>query len=85
MTDTILRPTLSYLLRLWAERDGEHWQWRVSLQAIPGKHPMAFGSFDQALQFLHEQMEQKVQLGTTGASDYPSLPGEGTPIPFDKE
>lgn len=79
MTDSIMRPTLAYLLRLWAERDGERWQWRASLQEIPGGQPTAFGEFDLALQFLRERMKREEARARAPLSD------AGASTPFDKE
>ncbi|MFQ5626591.1 MAG: hypothetical protein ACE5FM_08065 [Methyloligellaceae bacterium] len=63
MTDSIVRPTLSYLLRLWAEDDGGRWLWRVSVEPIPrqarGDEILGFPSLEVAVAFLRAEMEKE--------------------------
>lgn len=59
MTDSITRPSLSYLLRLWAEEDGEAWAWRASLQVIPGQQALGFPSLEAAVAYLKSEMSKE--------------------------
>jgi hypothetical protein len=60
VADLITRPTLSYVLRLWAEADDGQWVWRVSLTPIRTKHardeaPLGFASLAEAVAYLQAE------------------------------
>lgn len=59
VTDSIKRPALSFLLRLWAEDDGQAWVWRVSLTPIPGEQAHGFSSLEAAIAFLQAEMNKE--------------------------
>lgn len=54
MSNAIIRPTLIYIIRLWAEPDQGGWVWRVSLQPVQPREsmPLGFGSLAEAAAFL---------------------------------
>ncbi|GAB4270474.1 MAG: hypothetical protein Kow0080_14980 [Candidatus Promineifilaceae bacterium] len=56
------RPSLSYLLRLWAEADGERWVWRISLTPVARQtgetQPLGFASLETAVAHLQAEMDQ---------------------------
>lgn len=63
MTDRTVRPTLTFLLRLWAEPNGGCWQWRVQVtgigQGAAGQAETAgFGSLGAAIAFVARCQEQ---------------------------
>ncbi len=54
MNKAIIRPTLIYIIRLWAESDQGGWVWRVSLQPVQPREsmPLGFASLAEAMTFL---------------------------------
>ncbi|HFQ92995.1 MAG TPA: hypothetical protein ENK32_03220 [Anaerolineae bacterium] len=56
------RPSLSYLLRLWAEEDGGRWVWRISLTPVARQveetKPLGFSSLETAVAYLQAEMER---------------------------
>jgi len=55
----IIRPTLIYIIRLWAEPAGDCWVWRLSLQPVLVENPVTpigFASLEAAVAFLANQM-----------------------------
>lgn len=62
MTDAIIRPTLIYIIRLWAEPDQGTWVWRASLQPVHQREvvPLGFASLDEATLFLQAAMAQVI-------------------------
>jgi hypothetical protein len=67
MTDAIIRPTLIYIIRLWAEPDQGTWVWRASLQAVHKREatPLGFASLDEATTFLQAEITQMIPLDQT--------------------
>lgn len=64
MDSPIIRPTLVYIIRLWAEPANEDWVWRVSLRSVQADvqvAPLGFASLETAVAFLQQQMAD--QLG----------------------
>ncbi len=59
VTDLIMRPALSYVLRLWAEDDNGRWVWRLSLMPVPGDQPRGFSSLEAAIAFLQAEMDKE--------------------------
>jgi hypothetical protein len=64
MNDAIIRPTLIYIIRLWAESDQGVWVWRVSLQAVQPRdsHLWGFATLAEATIFLQTQMSNIVPV-----------------------
>jgi hypothetical protein len=62
MNEYIIRPTLIYIIRLWAEPDQGNLSWRVTLQEVGSKLPapaaVGFPSFIEATNFLREKMAE---------------------------
>ncbi|MFZ0546462.1 MAG: hypothetical protein WAM60_13540 [Candidatus Promineifilaceae bacterium] len=65
MNEQIIRPTLIYIIRLWAEPGREALSWRVTLQevgtALPQSAVVGFPSFDEAARFLQTEMDHLSQ------------------------
>jgi hypothetical protein len=56
MVDGVARPSLRFLLRLWAEARGEVWEWRASLHDPRGPAVVGFPSPEAALAYLQAAM-----------------------------
>ena len=61
MNEHIIRPTLIYIIRLWAEPDRDSFSWRVTLQEVgtklPAPNATGFSSFSEATNFIQTEME----------------------------
>ena len=57
------RPTLIFVLRLWAEADADHWQWRASLTPLGSEanSPLGFAGLDPLTEYLKDHMRQEEQ------------------------
>ncbi|MFT5197297.1 MAG: hypothetical protein ACI85U_004338 [Candidatus Promineifilaceae bacterium] len=61
MIDKIAKPSFFYLLRLWAESDGDEWVWRASLEHISAKGPdrqeLKFSTPEAATSYLKHMID----------------------------
>lgn len=65
MDSPIIRPTLVYIIRLWAEPSSDDWVWRASLRPVRADLPVAllgFASLETAVAFLQQQMADQVGM-----------------------
>jgi hypothetical protein len=65
MDGLIIRPTLVYIIRLWAEPTSDDWVWRVSLQPVRADlqvAPLGFASLETAVTFLQQQMADQMGI-----------------------
>ena len=56
MSHSTNRPYYSFLLRLWAESDGDRWVWRASLESILTGERLGFPSLEALIAFLQDQI-----------------------------
>lgn len=65
VTQSIIRPTLVYIIRLWAEPADGTWIWRLSLQPVLSDQaaaPLGFGTLEHAVAFLQQAMVEQTRL-----------------------
>jgi hypothetical protein len=75
---------VSYLLRLWWTDDGEHEDWRASLQDTRTGERRAFARLDDLLAYLRQRMTS-ARLPRAADESEGSMPSPGGAIPLDAE
>jgi len=61
VTDSVARPSLSFLLRLWAEANGADWVWRASVADLQGSAMTGFADMEAALAFIRAAVASEQQ------------------------